>query len=68
MNHPVIDYRCTRCGALHVYQLVPLEAQPIEEEVEAMPHEMPSIDPRCSRCGTSQTDKVVPDSFVHSPA
>jgi DNA-directed RNA polymerase subunit RPC12/RpoP len=63
---PSIDYRCTRCGARHVYQLVPIETRPSEEEVNAMPHEIPSIDLRCSRCGTSQTYKIVPDSVVHS--
>ena len=58
---PSIDYRCTRCGARHIYQLVPLEARPTEDEVRAIPHEIPSIDLRCSRCGASQTYKLVPD-------
>jgi DNA-directed RNA polymerase subunit RPC12/RpoP len=59
---PSIDYRCTRCGALHIYQLVPLAQRPTEAEVKAIPHEIPSIDFTCSRCGASQTYKVVPDA------
>lgn len=66
--HPVNRLSRTRYGVRHVYQLIPLQEQPIEEEVKAMPHEIPSIDLRCSRCGTSQTYKVVPDSVAHSPA
>jgi DNA-directed RNA polymerase subunit RPC12/RpoP len=64
---PSIDYRCTRCGAQHIYQLVPLEARPTEDEVRARPHETPSIDLRCSRCGASQTYNLVPDSVLRTP-
>jgi len=64
---PSIDYKCTRCGARHIYQLVPLEQRPTEHEVEAIPHETPSIDLRCSRCGASQTYKLVPDSVLRTP-
>ena len=59
---PSIDYRCTHCGAQHIYQLGPLTERPTEKEVEALPHEVPSIDLRCSRCGTSHTYKIVPDA------
>ncbi len=61
---PSIDYRCTRCGARRIYQLVPLEARPTEDEVNAMAYEAPSIDLKCSRCGASQSYKLVPDSVV----
>ena len=61
---PSIDYRCSRCGALHIYQLVPLGERPTEDEVSAIPHEIPSIDLRCSRCGNSQTYMLVPDSVL----
>ena len=30
-NTPSIDHRCTRYGARHVYQLIPLEARPTPE-------------------------------------
>ena len=63
---PSIDYRCTRCGAPHIYQLVPLEARPTEDEVNAMAYEAPSIDLKCSKCGASQTYKVVPDSVLRT--
>ena len=63
---PSIDYRCTRCGARHTYQLVPLEARPTEDEVNAMAYEAPSIDLKCSKCGASQTYKVVPDSVLRT--
>jgi DNA-directed RNA polymerase subunit RPC12/RpoP len=63
---PSIDYRCTRCGARHIYQLVPLEARPTEDEVDAIPYEAPSIDLKCSRCGDSQSYKVVPDSVLRT--
>ena len=63
---PSIDYRCTRCGARHIYQLVPLEARPTEDEVDAMAYEAPSIDLKCSKCGASQTYKVVPDSVLRT--
>ncbi len=67
MNHTAsIDYRCTGCGAEHIYQLVPLEARPTQDEVRAIPHEIASIDLRCSRCGASQTYKLVPDSVVQA--
>jgi DNA-directed RNA polymerase subunit RPC12/RpoP len=59
---PSIDYRCTRCGARHIYQLLSVEETPTEDEIEAIPHEIPSLDLRCSRCGASQTYKLVPDS------
>ena len=64
---PSIDYSCSRCGALHIYQLVPLEARPTEEEVRAIPHTIPSIDLRCSRCGATETHRVVPDTAPASP-
>ena len=64
---PSIDYKCTHCGAQQTYQLVPLEARPNEDEVEAIPDEIPSIDLRCSRCGASQTYKLVPESGVRAP-
>lgn len=63
---PSIDYRCTRCGARHIYQLVPLEARPTEADVDAITYEAPSIDLKCSRCGASQSYKVVPDSVVRA--
>ena len=63
---PSIDYRCTRCGARHIYQLVPLEARPTEDEVSALAYEAPSIDLKCSRCGASQTYKLVPDSVLRT--
>jgi DNA-directed RNA polymerase subunit RPC12/RpoP len=64
---PSIDYRCSHCGARQTYELVPLEARPTEDEVEAIPHEIPSIDLRCSRCGASQTYKLVPEGRVRAP-
>jgi DNA-directed RNA polymerase subunit RPC12/RpoP len=67
MSHtPSIDYRCTRCGARHIYQLVPLEARPTEDEVKAIAFEAPSIDLKCSRCSASQSYKLVPDSVVRA--
>ncbi|HET6867921.1 MAG TPA: hypothetical protein VFH80_18555 [Solirubrobacteraceae bacterium] len=63
-NTPSIDHRCTRCGAHHIYQLVPLEARLTEDEVNAIAYEAPSIDLKCSRCGASQSYKLVPDSVV----
>lgn len=57
---PSIDYTCARCGARSIYQLVPLEERPTEEQVRAIPHDIPSIDLRCSQCGASQTYKLVP--------
>lgn len=65
-QNPSIDYSCSRCGARHIYQLVPVERQPTEEEVTATPHEIPSIDLRCSRCGASQMYEIVPDSTLAS--
>jgi DNA-directed RNA polymerase subunit RPC12/RpoP len=64
---PSIDYRCARCGARRIYQLVPLEQRPTEDEVRATRHEIPSIDLRCSRCGASQTYKLVPDRVLRTP-
>ena len=61
---PSIDYRCTRCGARHIYQLVPLEARPTENEIRAIPREIPSIDLGCARCGASHTYKLVPDPVL----
>jgi ribosomal protein L44E len=63
---PSIDYRCTRCGARHIYQLVPLEARPTDDAVNAMAYEAPSIDLKCSKCGASQSYKLVPDSVVRA--
>lgn len=65
-NTASIDYRCTRCGERHIYQLVPLEARPTEDEVNASPYEAPSIDLKCSRCGASQSYKLVPDSVLRA--
>lgn len=57
---PSIDYTCTHCGARQIFQLVPAEQRPTEEQVQAEPHDIPSIDFRCSRCGASQTYTLVP--------
>ena len=57
---PTIDYRCSRCGATHIYGLVPLEQRPTEKAVEAIMHRIPSLDLRCSRCGTAETYELVP--------
>jgi hypothetical protein len=46
---------------VHIYQLVPSQARPIEAELKAIPHHIPSIDLRCSRCGASQTYALVPE-------
>ena len=59
---PSFDYRCSRCGARRIYQLVPLENRPTEEQVDAIPHDTPSLDFRCSKCGASQTYSLVPMS------
>jgi DNA-directed RNA polymerase subunit RPC12/RpoP len=64
---PSIDYKCTQCGARQIYELVPQEARPAEDEFEATPHEIPSIDFRCSRCGASQTYKLVPEGAARAP-
>ena len=63
---PSIDLHCTRCGARHIYQLVPLEERPREDEVRPTPREIASIDFRCSRCSASQTYKLVPDTVPAS--
>lgn len=61
MSHvPSIDYACARCGASRVYQLVPLEERPTDEQARAEPRAIPSLDFSCSRCGASQTYTLVP--------
>jgi ribosomal protein S27AE len=61
MSHvPSIDYSCPHCGAGRVYQLVPLEERPTEEQVRANRRAVPSLDFSCSRCGASQTYTLVP--------
>jgi DNA-directed RNA polymerase subunit RPC12/RpoP len=63
---PSIDYSCARCGARHIYQLVPAEQRPTEDDVNAAPHQIPSLDFRCSRCGASQTYTLAPATGAQS--
>ena len=53
--------RCTR-----LYELVPVDQQPLEADVDVIQHEIPSLDFRCSRCGASQTYKLVPGRAMES--
>ena len=65
-DRPSIDFRCSQCGATRIYQLVPLEDRPTEEQAAAIPHETPSLDFRCSRCGASQTYTLMPAGPPHT--
>jgi hypothetical protein len=69
MSHtPSIDYTCPHCGAIQIYELVPMGGDESEQERKPVAREIPPLDFSCSRCGQIQTYMLVARGFRESAA
>ena len=57
---PVLDWRCTHCGAATTWQLVKPEPGQRAKPLIDWSGNVPTLDWRCSRCGVATTWQLVP--------
>jgi hypothetical protein len=57
---PVLDWRCTHCGAAETWQLVKPEPGDQPRPLIDWSGNVPTMDWRCSKCGVATTWQLVP--------